>query len=166
MLFHSLHISLSSNVVGFYGAILATITASIQTRNYFRDRVRVRISVQPDMAVFGDPNNMTFTMVQVANAGRRPLTITAVGAFCLHPNQCWAFVDIAPRLPYELNEGQYLQAKVDQEGLDFAVIEYWYAIDALGRKHKLRAAPWYRRWLSYSPRALARRLQHKTKAAN
>jgi hypothetical protein len=147
MLFPSIHINISRSVIAFYGAILATITATIQIKNYLRDKVRVRLSVQRDMGVFGDPDceHMTFVMVHVANAGRRPVTITGVGAFCLYPAQCGAFLDVMPRPPCELTEGQYLLTKINQEGLEFSTIEYWYATDALGRSHKLPFAPWYRR---------------------
>jgi hypothetical protein len=52
----NIHITISRNVVAFYGAVFASITATVQLTNFLKDRVRVKIQVQHDMQVVGEPN--------------------------------------------------------------------------------------------------------------
>ncbi|HEY6351940.1 MAG TPA: hypothetical protein VI636_21300 [Candidatus Angelobacter sp.] len=153
---HEMHMTISGTAVAIYAAVLSTLTAGIQIINYVRDRVRIRISVRPDMALFGDPSQTLFTMVDVANSGRRPVTITGIYVTCLHPHRCWYFTDVAPKVPYELTEGKYLQVKFDQKDFDFSQVEYWCAVDSVGRKHKLRTGWFYKRWWSGVQRTWAR----------
>ncbi len=49
------HINISGSVVALYGAVVATVTGIVQTINFFRDRRKVKISVQENMQfVFTD----------------------------------------------------------------------------------------------------------------
>jgi|SRR5579859_1336738 len=108
-------------IVAIYAAVVSTVTGTIQFLNYRRDKEKIKVTAQRDMQIYGDPrfDGMTLTMVRVANAGRRPVTITSVGAACLFPNPHWVFVDTNPQLPLELTEGKYLTAQVNQDGLDW-----------------------------------------------
>jgi hypothetical protein len=153
------HFSISGSVLALYGAVLSTITATAQVIAHYRDRAKIKIRVQPNMETVGDPrtDGMTFTIVYVSNAGRRPVTITTVGAYRLYPRLAFIAPDTRPPIPYELTEGKQLMAMIDQTDLDLAAIEYWLATDATGREHKLNIAPWNKRWIS------SRRRLHKAR---
>jgi hypothetical protein len=71
------HLSISGSVVALYGAVLSTITATAQIIAHMRDRAHIKIRIQTNMEIYGDPGlaGITFTIVNVANAGRRPVTI-------------------------------------------------------------------------------------------
>jgi hypothetical protein len=144
------HINISGNVVAAYGAVLATITGAVQMANFLRDRRLVKVRVQHDMEMIGDPRyaNVTLTIVTVINAGRRPVTITGVSAYRLFPLKPFVFTDTRPALPYELTEGKQLLALGDLKTIDLTTIEHWEAYDALGNTYRLFVAPWHKRWIS------------------
>lgn len=148
----NIHITISSNVVAFYGAVLASITATVQLANFLKDRVRVKVQVQHDMQVVGDPMRdpeETMILITITNVGRRPVTITTVGALRLFPNRThYVFPDVIPQLPRELTEGKYIQAFVKQDGFDLSNISTWEAYTSIGKTFKLPEAPWYKRWPS------------------
>jgi hypothetical protein len=153
-----INITISGNIVAFYGAILATVTACAQVLAFLRDRTRIKISVRPNMQKMDNPRyeGKTVTIMTVANCGRRPVTITGTGFVQLHPFKAAFLFDNTPDLPCELTEGKYLMTLVD-ESVDTAEIEYWYAVTAANKYFKLRVAPWYKRWRSATKRYLAYR---------
>jgi hypothetical protein len=159
MPFPTFHFSISGSVLALYGAVLSTITATAQIMAHYRDRANIKIRVQPDMETMGDPrtDGVTFTIVNVSNAGRRPVTITTIGAYRLHPRKAFVCADTRPPIPHELTEGKQMMAMIDQSDLNHSAIEYWLASDATGREYRLNIAPWYKRWLS------ARRRLHKSR---
>jgi hypothetical protein len=89
------------------------------------------------MEIYGDPRyaGATLTTVQVANAGRRPVTITSVGAIRDVPKTSFAFQDITPQIPVELTEGKYLVAVVPLTREQIDEIQWFYAGDALGNDY-------------------------------
>ncbi|SRR5258708_6977159 len=150
MIFGQTPTNIPTLIVAIYAAVISTMTGIAQVMNYRRDRDKIKVTVQRDMQMYGDLRfaDMTLTIVKVANAGRRPVTITSVGFERLFPNKHGVFTTINPDLPYELTEGKYLVAQVNQAGLDFDVIQCWWATDAVGRTHRLNVAPWRKRWIS------------------
>jgi len=79
------------------------------------------------MEVVGDPSlwGKTFTIVNVANAGRRPITVTNIGAFRLHPADPFVVGTTRPPTPHELKEGNLMTAMIEQKYLESADIEHW-----------------------------------------
>jgi hypothetical protein len=77
----NLHVTISGSVVAVYAAVVSTITGSVQLWHFFRDRARIKLTVQRNMEIVGDPRyaRKSLTIVRVANQGRRPVTITTVG---------------------------------------------------------------------------------------
>jgi len=124
MPFPTFHFSISGSVLALYGAILSTITATAQIMAHYRDRASIKIRVQTDMETMGDPrtDGMTFTIVNVSNAGRRPVTITTIGAYRLHPLKAFVCTDTRPPIPHELTEGKQMMAMIDQSDLDHSAI--------------------------------------------
>jgi hypothetical protein len=60
----------------------------VQIIRHFRDRAHLKIRVQHNMEIIGDPRyaQKDLTIMYVVNAGRRPVTITGVGAYRLSPH--------------------------------------------------------------------------------
>jgi hypothetical protein len=146
----TIHFSISGTVLALYGAILSTITATAQIIAHYRERAKIKIRVSRNMETMGAPSTdgMTFTIVNVINAGRRPVTIATIGAYRLHPQKPFVCPDTRPPLSHELTEGKQMMAMVDQTSIsEDSRIEYWMAQDATGREHRLNVAPWFERWV-------------------
>lgn len=148
MLLPNINIHISGTVLAIYGAVLSTITAAVQVVNHYRDRVHLRIRVQSNMETMGDPyyDGKTLVIMYVSNAGRRPITITGVGAYRLFPHKPFVIIDSRPQCPVEITEGKQLTAFMDQSQLDLSVMESWEAYTATGSTFRFAVAPWYRRW--------------------
>ena len=99
------------------------------------------------MEMIGDPRyaKMTLTMMTVVNAGRRPITITGVGAYRLFPQKPFVIPDTRPNCPCELTEGKQMQAIIDEKGVDLSVMESWEAYTSTGGTYRLAVVPWYKR---------------------
>lgn len=85
-------------IVAIYAAVVSTVTGLVQLLNYRRDQDKIKITVQKDLQIYGDPRyaNKTLTIVKVVNAGRRPVTITSIGVECLFPNPHGVFPEHQP----------------------------------------------------------------------
>jgi hypothetical protein len=145
------HITISGSVVAAYAAVVSTITGAVQLTSFLRDRARVKVTVQNNMQIMGDPRyaGKTLTIVRVINSGRRPVTITTVGAQCLYPHNHIVLPNCVPQLPHELTEGKHLMAIMEPTGFDFSRLDLWEAYDAVGRAYRLHVASWYQRKLSH-----------------
>jgi len=128
-------VSISGSILPLYGAVLSTITAAAQIIGHFRDRAHIKIRVEPNMEVVGDPSlwGKTFTIVNVANAGRRPITVTNIGAFRLHPADPFVVGMTRPPTPHELKKSKLMTAMIEQKYLESADIEHREVWDATGR---------------------------------
>jgi len=157
------NIHITGNALAAYGAILSTITASAQILSFLRDRAHLRIYIQHDREIVGDPRyaGMTLTMINVSNKGRRPVTITNVGGYRLHPHKAFIVFDATPRIPCELTEGKQLIAMFDQNEVDFTQMEAYEVYTATGTTFRLNVAPLYRRWWSRWKRKRQWRLEDK-----
>jgi len=153
--------SINGNVVALYGAVLATLTATAQIISFFRDRADVKVTYQRNMELIGHPDpryvNKTFTTLRAVNAGGRPVTITGMGAYRLHPRRAFVCGDTVPVMPTELTEGKYVTAMIDEVDLDFEHIEAFEAWDAVGRKFRCNIAPWHKRTWSRIRRRWAKK---------
>jgi hypothetical protein len=154
----TVHIEITGSTVALYGAVLATITATAQVISFLRDRTSVKVTYQRNMEVIGHPDpryqNMPLTMLKAANSGRRPVTITGMGAYRLYPRKAFVCGDTTPHLPVELTEGKYVTALIDERDLDFENLEAFEAWDALGRSFKCNIAPLHKRTWSRLMRRL------------
>jgi hypothetical protein len=137
MTWPTINITISANALAVYATVVSTITAVAQIWYYFLDRRNIKVTVRHNIQIYGDPRyaGMTLTTVQVANAGRRPVTITSVGAIRDVPKTSFAFQDITPQVPVELTEGKYLLAVVPLTQGEIDEIQWFYAGDALGNDY-------------------------------
>jgi hypothetical protein len=150
-------INISGNVVAFYGAAVATVLGVFQIINFLRDRRKVKITVRSNTEYVsalaipndcrGDDGDDPYTTITVANAGRRPVTITGIGGYRLYQRKGF-LVWHCPSLPQELTEGKHLTAFVDETEYDLTDLECWEVYDAVGHTHRLKVAPFYGRWAS------------------
>jgi hypothetical protein len=161
------HINISGSMLALYGAVLSTATAGVQIMNHFRDRAKVVLRVRKNMKSLGmGPQyaNMTMVIITATNVGRRPVTITGFAASLLcgkHKDSDWYLPDVRPALPYEITEGKYVAAFLNQASVDFDAVDHWYAWDSTGREFHLNVAPWYKRRLSQWRRKHARKPEEK-----
>jgi len=76
-------VSISGSILALYGAVLSTITAAAQIIGHFRDRAQIKIRVEPNMEVIGDPSlwGKTFTIVKLETGIHSPWpAVERVGA--------------------------------------------------------------------------------------
>lgn len=140
----NIHITISGSVVAVYAAVVSTITGSVQVWHFFRDRARIKLTVQRNMEIIGGPiHRKGLTIIRVSNLGRRPVTISTVGAQRLFPDTHFVIPECNPQLPHELTEGKSLTAIIPPCDLDFSRIVLWEACDAVGRPYQLHVARWY-----------------------
>jgi len=127
-------ISISGSVLALYGALLSTLTATAQVFSFLRDRANVKVTYLRNRELVGHPDprylNMTLTTLTAANAGRRPVTITGMGAYQLFPRKAFVCGDTVPMMPIELTEGKYVTAMINEADLDFEHIEAFEAWDS------------------------------------
>jgi len=118
------------------------------------------------MQIFGDPRyyDKILTVVNVINRGRRPVTITTIGAYRVHPHDNFVLTDCNPALPHELTEGKRLSAILPSADMDFSTIDFWHASDAVGNSYKCRVASRYAHYLSVRNWRREWRRNRKTKA--
>ena len=162
----NIHVTISGSVVAVYAAVVSTITGSVQLWHFFRDRARIKLTVQRNMEIIGGPVHRTgLTIVRVSNLGRRPVTITTVGAQRLFPDTHIVIPECNPQLPHELTEGKSLMAIIPPCDLDFSRIDLWEAYDAVGRPYRLYVARWYVRMMSRTRWRLKWRQDRKKKRA-
>jgi len=143
--------------IAAYRAVVSTIAV---VKQFISERVRLKITVSPNMALHGDPRyeGMTLIVMKVVNQGHRPVTITHTGAEGLYPNRSFIITGNHPPLACEIKEGGYITGVVDQAHTDVQTIDYWRAIDSTGRVYKLRQASWFKHWKSARLQKRAARL--------
>lgn len=163
-------------VVAVYGAVLATVTATVTyLRDRVKVKLDIRKNLQqiagavkighaivaaPHYQIWresnfvsqakppGESGGTTGILVRVTNVGRRPVTITTIGAAGLYPNSDLLSPNAQPPLPCDITEGKYIDSFLDQNDINFATIDYWYALDSYGREYKTREASLLKHWKS------------------
>jgi len=67
-----------SETIGLLGLIFGLIGTAIGVSNYLRDRAKVVVTLQWDMAVTGEDKNKKFGCITITNTGRRAIFISHV----------------------------------------------------------------------------------------
>jgi hypothetical protein len=74
-----LSIQITANTVAWYGAIVATLSASVAIYNAWKDRPRIKIKYEVDQYMIGNellyPKDKKYLCVTVINSGIRPIRI-------------------------------------------------------------------------------------------
>lgn len=149
-------LSITASVVAWYATLVSTLALCIQIAHFLRDRVKVKVRFQQNMEILGDPvrTGIVFTLLEIVNAGRRPVTITNVTLTYLKGGGAIA-TDVSPCPPFELTEGKQAQAFLDESALRFGEIRAFQAHDAVGRTYRANFARWYRRAYWFVRRSLS-----------
>lgn len=140
MVLPEISIQISANSVAWYGAILATLGASVSLYNLWKDRGRIKITYQKNMQVRNAVPPFTegevYFIVNVINKGRRPLVIGTVAMqyvtgenFIL--NDC--INSQVNRILTE--ENPHTMYTIDQNFIDFSKIYRIMVYDKLGREY-------------------------------
>jgi hypothetical protein len=142
--------------VAGYGAILSTVNSVIQVMAHRRDRADVVLKVRRNMT-HTDPRykGMKLTVVTAANRGKRPVNIHGFAVLLLDSWDVFWLRDINPPLPYEITEGNWVSAHIDEGTEDRKIVEAYYVWDSIGREFKINVAPWYRILISRLRRKFA-----------
>lgn len=67
-----------SEITGLLGLIFGLIGTTIGLSNYFRDKAKISVLLQWDMAITGENENKRFGCITVTNTGRRAIFISHV----------------------------------------------------------------------------------------
>lgn len=134
--------SVSTKVVAWYGAIVATITLLILGFNTWRDRARIKVSAKCGWRIFGPSpipydQSKDYIGITVINKGRRSVTITKAGLKLKKGKHEWLIA--ADSMMYkqrELTEGKSCDFLIEQEQVDLNNIDYAWACDATGKTYK------------------------------
>ncbi|MGA2877048.1 MAG: hypothetical protein ABSE82_16145 [Nitrososphaerales archaeon] len=143
-------------IIAAYGAVVSTIAVAKQIISY---RVSIKMTVGLNMETRGDPHHdgTTLIILKVVNKGRRPVTITHTGAWCLYPNNPFLCTDTQPDLAHEIKEGESIMTYLPKSAVDVETIDFWQAMDSTGRVYKLRQASRLKHWRSELQRKWAHR---------
>ncbi len=135
-------ITISANVVAWYGAIVATVSGLMGGYAIWRDRTKLKVSVSPSMNIMplpsGSDPNAAFVVVKVANVGRRPIHLENAHFKPRTKGKKWLVVFTPWRPGPILNEGQSATTFVDRSELSLADMESIIVYDQAGRSWKAR----------------------------
>jgi hypothetical protein len=130
-------ITISAEVVAWYGAIVSTLTAGVSTWSVWRDKPSLRVTAQPNMMITGQIGpytpEKTYIIIDVANTGRHPIVLDA--AFLkVNRGKPYAFVkgDWIPKA--NLSEGESAKMFCIQKDDYLDSITHIIVRDATGRK--------------------------------
>jgi hypothetical protein len=141
-------IKISANSVAWYGAILATIGASISVYNAWKDRKQIKIFPQMNMRIFNArppfEENKDYFIVNITNTGRRPVAIGNV-AIQYISGENFILADSIDNQDLRIltEESPHAIITSDQSIFDFSKMYCIMVYDKTGRE--------YRKYYSYFP---------------
>jgi len=141
-------IEITASVVAWYAAVVATTSAFFSGLNIWRDRPRIKISLNKNMQIHPasiKEDDKTFIAVNVANKGRRTTTITHVGFYEIGKKETGLLADSFIKGPRELQEGKSTMYLMDQSLIDIEKLKTVIAIDATGKTYKKKISRKFRR---------------------
>ena len=133
---------LVTTILAWVGGILAVPLAVLKALEFRRDRANVVVTYRPGYEAINSPEyeaNELYVFVNVANRGRRPVTIKTVGAIPLQKGGTYALFADSVRLgPRELQEGKATDYLIKQADFDCTKYKYFVAYDATGREYRCK----------------------------
>lgn len=125
-------IEITADTVAWYAAIIATISVAVHIMNTLKDRSKIKIIFHKSWKILGEPNN-SYVMLDIANTGRRPITITHVG-FTTESEDI-LLKDSFIHGQREITEGKSTTYLAKDSELPYKELRKAIVIDATGRKH-------------------------------
>lgn len=141
-------IEISASTVAWYAAIVATTSAIFSGLNIWRDRSRIKITLLKNMSFYPakpSEEDKRFILVEVANIGRRPMTITHVGFYEIGKKEGGLLGDSFTQGPREIQEGKSTSYSMDQSLINIENLKTVIAIDATGKTYKKKISRKFRR---------------------
>lgn len=133
------------DIIAVYGAVTGTIGTVLAVLNYRRDRAKLKISIIHQRKLLNAAPqykaNTLYTCVNIANAGRRPITITNVGFSFISFKGGAVLSDSMVHGSREIFEGKSADFLMDEEGINQKEIAYFYVIDGVGKQYKKFVSP-------------------------
>lgn len=129
-----MNITISASDVAWYGAIVATLSVSMSAYALWRDRPKLTINVQKDQIKIGPGcDNTKYTTINVANAGRRPVTL-GYAEFLLRSGGALILGDSGTRLAnHELSEGKSCVYLAEQDKINLGDVRQFVVFDGTER---------------------------------
>lgn len=106
-------------ITGLLGLIFGVIGTTIGVSNYYRDRAKVVVTLQWDMAITGEHEDKRIACITVTNTGRRAIFISHVALRLPEGNEISHFFIQGGLKGQKLSEGDAPAVfPVEQEGLE------------------------------------------------
>jgi len=133
-------IEITADTVAWYAAIVATISVFFSGLNIWRDRPRIKISLKKNMKIYPadiGEEDKEFLVIDIANVGRRPITITHVG-FEETGEDAGAILvaDSVKHGSREIQEGKSTSYLVNQSQMKLERLKNIIVFDATGKKYR------------------------------
>lgn len=134
-------IEISANAVAWYGAVVATISASVGFYNVWKDRSRVKIKYRTGMYLVGDDslykNREKHISISVVNTGTRPINISQAYVQLLNSKDKFILTDsFAQHRPKVLDERlPETNFFASENDLDVSKIYKVIVVDGFGNEH-------------------------------
>jgi hypothetical protein len=119
-----------TNLVAWYGAIVATGSLLIHFLNFRRDRAKLKVTATANM--HGDERGPVI-LIEVANVGRRPVTLKTLPYFTVRGTKAGMIIggDWQPKA--SLSEGERAAIIAVQKNLDLNALKSIVVTDETGR---------------------------------
>lgn len=133
-------IEITASTVAWYAAIVATISALFSGLNIWRDSRRIKITLKKNMKIYpadiGEEDKQ-FLIIDIANIGRRPITITHVGFEVIGENAgAILAADSVKNGSREIQEGKSTSYLVNQSQIKLERLKNIIVFDATGKKYR------------------------------
>ncbi len=134
-------IQISANSVAWYGAILATIGASVSIYNAWKDRGQIKITYQKGMQIMNAlppwSENKDYFIVNITNTGRRSIAVGNVAVQYISGENFILADSIDNQSTRILTEEKpHTMITTDQSLIDFSKIYCIMVYDKAGREYK------------------------------
>ena len=137
-IFADFSLTISASTVAWYAAIVATISAIGIGYGVWRDRACLRIEAKPNrklsQPLLNYPTDRTYIFIEVANTGRRPISLNGWPYFLLKDKRTECKLVIGDWYPKDrLNEGESATMLCFQDCIDLANVRAIAVKDSTGR---------------------------------
>jgi hypothetical protein len=145
-------VSIITALTGLVGAITGCIGMWISFKSYSKDNVFLRVKFQKNMSTFipgqaDSTSKKTYLIINVANIGRRSVTIVKAGYVNLKTLGGSITVDSIKSGPRKLDEGQSTDFMVYEDKIDYSDINYVAVYDSVGNEYKAYMASRIQRFI-------------------
>lgn len=146
-------ITITADVVAWYGAILSSSVFLFEIYRYLRDKARLKITYQTEQEIWGDQGNgqlvnlekdTTFWTVNIANTGTKDIIIAQVGVEWKH-KKGGAIIskDYTGHIQrFTLTSGDSKTITISEKLVKHGEVKFFWVKDATGQDHKKRINWW------------------------